>query len=137
MGLLGYVQHDLVRGEWRQRFLRPGEATLEPDGVLPPATHYLLHPVLLGRDRPPATRPSCSAWTALNIVGYDRPWRDPAGTERPASVRTLCVLKADVHAFGGLMRAGADAPVRQALEDAVHALGAARRSARPAPATRC
>ena len=30
VGLLGYVQHDLVRGEWRQRFLRPGEATLEP-----------------------------------------------------------------------------------------------------------
>ena len=30
VGLLGYVQHDIVRGEWRQRFLRPGEATLEP-----------------------------------------------------------------------------------------------------------
>jgi len=31
----------------------------------------------------------------------------------------LCVLAGDVHGFGGLMRAGADAPVRQALEDAV------------------
>ena len=39
-------QHDHVRGEWRQRFLRPGEATFEPDGVLPRSTHYLVHPVL-------------------------------------------------------------------------------------------
>src|SRR5436190_17253162 len=46
VGLLGYVQHDRVRGEWRQRFLRPGEATLETNGVLPRATHYLVHPVL-------------------------------------------------------------------------------------------
>ena len=46
VGLLGYVQHDRVRGEWRQRFLRPGEATLETNGVLPRATHYLIHPVL-------------------------------------------------------------------------------------------
>jgi len=46
VGLLGYVQHDRVRGEWRQRFLRPGDATLEPNGVLPRATHYLVHPVL-------------------------------------------------------------------------------------------
>ena len=55
VGLLGYVQHDLVRGEWRQRFLRPGEATLEPKGVLPRATHYLMHPTLsdvIGRLNP-------------------------------------------------------------------------------------
>ena len=45
-GLLGYVHYDRVRGEWVQRFLRPGEATLETDGVLPRATHYLVHPVL-------------------------------------------------------------------------------------------
>ena len=55
VGLLGYVQHDLVRGEWRQRFLRPGEATLEPSGALPRATHYLVHPILsdvIGRTNP-------------------------------------------------------------------------------------
>ena len=40
VGLLGYVHHDRIRGEWGQRFLRPGEATLEPIGTLPPATHY-------------------------------------------------------------------------------------------------
>ena len=39
VGLLGYVQHDRVRGERRQRFLRPGEATLETSGALPRATH--------------------------------------------------------------------------------------------------
>jgi class 3 adenylate cyclase len=119
VGLLGYVQHDRVRGEWRQRFLRPGEATFEADGVLPPASHYLLHPVLtdvIGRLRPDFLQRIDRA----NIVGYDRPWRESGGTEeRAASVRLACVLKADVHAFGNLMRAGTDAPVRRALEDAV------------------
>src|SRR5499426_4871735 len=33
VGLIGYVHHDRVRGEAIQRFLRPGEAMLEPDGV--------------------------------------------------------------------------------------------------------
>jgi class 3 adenylate cyclase len=118
VGLLGYVQHDIVRGEWRQRFLRPGDATLEPHGVLPRATHYLLHPVLsgvIGRLNPEFLQ----RLDRLNIVGYDRPWKSPGGAEPAASVATLCVLKADVHAFGGLMSAGADAPVRKALADAV------------------
>lgn len=118
VGLLGYVQHDIVRGEWRQRFLRPGEATLEPQGVLPRATHYLLHPVLsgvIGRLNPEFLQ----RIDRFNIVGYDRPWKAPGGAERSASVSALCVLKADVHAFGRLMTAGADAPVRKALADAV------------------
>lgn len=118
VGLLGYVQHDRVRGEWRQRFLRPGEATLEPDGVLPRATHYLVHPVLsdvIGRVNPAFLQ----RVDRVNIVGYDRPWHDPGDADRSASVHRLCVLKADVHGFGSLMRAGIDAPVRLALEDAV------------------
>ena len=118
VGLLGYVQHDLVRGEWRQRFLRPGEATLEPNGVLPPATHYLLHPILfdvIGRINPAFLQ----RIDRLNIVGYDRPWHEPDNVDRTESVRTCCVLKADVHGFGTLMRAGMDAPVRKALEEAV------------------
>ena len=59
-----------------QRFLRPGEGTLEPDGVLPRSTHYLVHPVLsdvIGRVQP---RLPGSASTASNIVGYGRPWRE-------------------------------------------------------------
>ena len=118
VGLLGYVQHDRVRGEWRQRFLRPGEATFETNGVLPRATHYLLHPVLsdvIARANPEFLH----RFDRANIVGYDRPWNEPGRIERTASARPLCVLKADVHAFASLMRAGMDAPVRKALEDAV------------------
>ena len=118
VGLMGYVQHDIVRGEWRQRFLRPGDATLEPLGVLPRATHYLLHPVLtgvIGRLNPGFLQ----RIDRLNIVGYDRPWKTPGGVEHSASVCTLCVLKADVHGFGALMAAGIDGPVRKALADAV------------------
>jgi class 3 adenylate cyclase len=118
VGLLGYVQHDRARGEWAQRFLRPGEATLEPDGMLPPATHYLLHPVLsdvIGRMNPAYLQHAHRA----NIVGYARAWRE---TEIVAStsVHTFCVLKGDVYGFGGLMHARSDGPVRQALQDAVN-----------------
>ncbi len=117
-GLLGYVHHDRVRGEAVQRFLRPGEATLEPDGVLPHATHYLVHPVLsdvIGRANPAYLQ----RIDRVNIVGYGRPWRESATADHTLQVRRLCVLKADVHGFGTLMRSGEDAPVRKALEDGV------------------
>jgi len=119
VGLLGYVQHDLVRGEWRQRFLRPGEATLDPNGTLPHATHYLVHPILsnvIGRANPAFLQ----RIDRVNVVGYDRPWHEPdSNLDRGDSARSCCVLKADVHGFGALMRAGMDAPVRKALEEAV------------------
>ena len=118
VGLLGYVQHDLVRGEWRQRFLRPGEATLEPTGALPPATHYLIHPILsdvIGRINPAFLQ----RIDRVNVVGYDRPWHEPGNVDRVENARSCCVLKADVHGFGNLMRAGMDGPVRKALEEAV------------------
>ena len=118
VGLLGYVQHDLVHGEWRQRFLRPGEAMLEPNGVLPRATHYLIHPVLsdvIGRVNPAFLQ----RIDRSNIVGYERSWHEPGNVDRTEYVRPCCVLKTDVHGYGSLMRAGKDAPVRKALEDAV------------------
>jgi class 3 adenylate cyclase len=118
VGLLGYVHHDRVRGEWAQRFLRPGEATLEPDGMLPPALHYLLHPVLsdvIARLNPAYLQRVHRG----NIVGYARPWRELESAASATSVHTFCVLKGDVYGFGGLMHARTDAPVRQALEDAV------------------
>ena len=119
VGLLGYVQHDRVRGEWRQRFLRPGDATLDPSGALPPATHYLLHPVLsdvIGRINPAFLQ----RVDMMNVIGYDRPWRETGAAEpTTASTQHCCVLKADIQGFGSLMRAGADAPVRRALEAAV------------------
>ena len=88
VGLLGYVHHDRVRGESVQRFLRPGEATLEPDGVLPRATHYLVHPVLsdvIGRVNPAYLQ----RIDRVNIVGYGRPWRETDSAEpRQSSVET-------------------------------------------------
>ena len=54
-----------------------------------------------------------------NIVGYGRRWLAARNTEPDATPRMLCVLAADIQGFGGLMRAGTDAPVRRALEDAV------------------
>ena len=117
VGLLGYVQHDRVRGEWRQRFLRPGEATLEQSGMLPMATHYLVHPVL--SDIIARVQPGYLLRVdRLNIVGYDKPWHESAEVGRARSERVSCVLKADVYHFASLMRAGADEPVRKALTDA-------------------
>ena len=118
LGLLGYVHHDWVRGEWVQRFLRPGEGTLEPDGVLPRATDYFVHPALsdvIGRMNPPYL----ARIERVTIVGYGRPWGEPSSVASAPTVRTLCVLKGDVHSFGALMRAGVDGPVREALEEAV------------------
>jgi class 3 adenylate cyclase len=118
VGLLGYVHHDRIRGEWTQRFLRPGVATFDLEGELPPATHYLLHPVLsdvIGGLNPGYLK----RIDRVNIVGYDRPWRDSPSVVNAASVSERYVLKGDVYGFGGLMHAGGDIPVRQALEDAV------------------
>ena len=120
VGLLGHVEHDRATGAWRQRFMRPGEATMDPDGELPMATHYLVHPVLfdvVGQLNPAYLR----RMDRNNIVGYDRPWRDsstPAAFE--THERACCVLKADIQGFAALMRAGLDQPVRQALDEAVH-----------------
>jgi class 3 adenylate cyclase len=117
VGLLGHVHLDRVRGQWAQRFLRPGEATLEPDGVLPRAPHYLVHPVLsdvIGRVNPAFL----ARIDRSNIVGYGRPWQETDSPAAHTSVHPYCVLKADVSGFGTLMLVGQDAPVRKALEDA-------------------
>src|SRR5438128_6207131 len=101
-----------------QRFLRPGEGALQTEGVLPQATHYLVHPVLtdvIGRVNPAYLR----RVDRVNIVGYARPWREVASVTGATSSQTFCVLKGDVHGFGGLMHAGVEIPVRQALEEAV------------------
>jgi len=117
-GLLGYVHHDRIHGESVQRFLRPGEATLDPDGTLPPATHYLVHPVLsdvIGRVNPGYLQ----RIDRRNIVGYGRPWRETESSEPTVRAELRCVLKADIRGFGGLMRSGSDGPVRKALDDAI------------------
>jgi class 3 adenylate cyclase len=118
VGLLGHLHHDWVRGEWIQRFLRPGEGTLEPDGVLPRATHYLVHPVLsdvIGRLNPGYLE----RIDRVEIVGYGRTWRGTPSGDRAVTAHMLFVLAGDVKGFGGLMRAGADGAVRQALDEAI------------------
>jgi len=55
----------------------------------------------------------------VDIVGYGRAWRGTASADRTVTTRALCVLTGDVKGFGGLIRAGVDAGVRQALEDAL------------------
>jgi class 3 adenylate cyclase len=118
VGLVGYVHQDRIRGEWGQRFLRPGEATLEPVGTLPNASYYLIHPVLtdvIGRANPAYLQ----RVDRVNIVGYGRPWRDSASAASAVNTYSFCVLKGDIHGFGGLMHARAEVPVRQALKDAV------------------
>ena len=118
VGLLGHLHHDWVRGEWVQRFLRPGEGTLEPDGVLPRATRYLVHPVLsdvIGRLNPAYLE----RIDRVEVVGYGRPWRGTPGGDRAVTARPLFILAGDVKGFGGLMRAGVDGAVRQAPDEAV------------------
>jgi hypothetical protein len=117
-----------VRGEWRQRFCA-GEATLETNGVCardPLPSPPVLFDVIARHNTLPAThRP-------VNIVGYDRPWRD-RGRSRDPRRAPSCVLKADVQSFAALMRSGADGPVRAALEEACGA-GAAGGDHRDRPA---
>ena len=118
VGLLGHVHHDWVRGEWVQRFLRPGEGSLGEDSVLPRATDYFVHPALsdvIGRMNPVYLE----RIERTTIIGYGRRWTEIAGGDRTATVRTLCVLKGDIRGFGLLMRAGTDGPVRKALEEAL------------------
>jgi hypothetical protein len=118
VGLLGYVHHDRLRGEWAQRFLRPGEAMLDSDGMLPAAKYYLLHPVLsdvIGRLNPQYLQ----RIDRSNIIGYGRPWRETPGIGSTPTVQFFCVLKGDIYGYGGMMQANTQVPVRQALEDAV------------------
>ena len=90
VGLLGHLHHDWVRGEWVQRFLRPGEGTLEPDGVLPQAAHYSSIPVLsdvIGRLNPRYLAPHRPGeHRRLRAAVARDAERRPAVTDRACSV---------------------------------------------------
>ena len=126
VGLLGYVQHDRVRGEWRQRFLRPGEATLETERRAA-ARDALPGPSgAVRRDRRASTRPSCSASTASTSSATTGRGASRRRVERERSTcASCCVLKADVQGFGSLMRAGTDGAGPQRARGSGEALGAA------------
>jgi class 3 adenylate cyclase len=113
-GLLGHLETDHLTGKRVQRFLPTGQEIFQPDGILPPSTHYLVHPVLAGviaRLNPQYAR----RIDRVNIIGQARPWRD--ATDR--QLKVLMVLRADIDGFGQLMQRGLDHPVRDALRRAV------------------
>jgi class 3 adenylate cyclase len=113
-GLLGHVITHHVTGKPVQRFLPPGEEIFQPDGSLPSSTHYLVHPILNGmiaRLNPGYVE----RIDRVNIIGNGRPWRD--ATDR--QLKTLMVLRADIHDFGHLMQRGLDTAVRDAVQRAV------------------
>jgi len=119
-GLLGHLALDHVSGRRIQRFLRPGERIFQPDGLLPPSSHYLVHPVLTGLIA--RLNPSyVERIDPVNMVGNGRPWRDASDRQ----LKSLLVLRADLDGFGALMQRGLDEAVRDALRHAVerHAAG--------------
>jgi len=118
-GLLGCVHHDLVSGARVQRFLRPGDESLERTTDLPPSSHYLVHPILAeivakhSREYPRNI-------DSVNVVGNGRPWRERGDTG--GNARVLCVLKADMKEFSRFMNApDVGRSVSEALRGAVAA----------------
>lgn len=114
-GLLGHVATDLVTAQRMQRFLRPGERTFDPDGLLPPSTHYLVHPVLAELILR-ANSEYAGNLDPVNVVGDGRPWLDHGGEE------ILCVARADIRNFSGLMGSPeVEHAVRRRLREVVQA----------------
>jgi len=108
-----------LRGEVGCRILRTGGKphTRALTALLRGPPTYLVHPVHVGR---------IGRGQSRHLSGFDRSGTSsatPAVGERRdvdhavASI-LLCVLKGDVYGSGTLIAFGADAPVRQALEDA-------------------
>jgi class 3 adenylate cyclase len=112
-GLLGHVTTDLVSSRRVQRFLRPGERTFDPDGILPQSPHYLIHPVLAELILRSNADYAAHA-DRVNVIGDGRPWQEEGGEE------VLCVLQADIRDFSVLMeRAEVEHAVRRRLREAV------------------
>lgn len=120
-GLLGHVATDLISAQRVQRFLRPGERTFDPDGILPESSHYLVHPVLaelIVR----ANSDYAEHTDRFNVIGDGRPWHEPGGEEN------LCVVQADIRDFSGLMESTeVEHGVRQRLREVVQTHAAACR----------
>jgi class 3 adenylate cyclase len=114
-GLLGHVQYDPSRGMSIQRFLSPGDVSVDEETALPPASHYLVRPVLgeiLAHLNPGYAR----SLDRSNILGADQVWKERKKPSSDYSLQDLCVLYADIENFGRLMReAGADRTVREAF----------------------
>lgn len=103
-GLLGCIRQDLVSGSHVQRFLLPGDETLDRGSGLPASSHYLVHPILAEVVAKYNSEYARNI-DAVNVVGNGRPWRE-AGEGGQARERALCVLKADIKEFSRHMHAG-------------------------------
>jgi class 3 adenylate cyclase len=102
-GLLGFIHQDLVTGAHLQRFLLPGDQTLDRGSALPLSTHYLVHPILAEIVAKYSAEYARNIDT-VNVVGNGRTWRE-VGEGGPARERALCVLKADIKEFSRHMHA--------------------------------
>ncbi len=124
-GLLGCIRQDLVSAQHVQRFLLPGDETLDRGAPLPVSSHYVVHPILaeIVTNYSPEYARNIDA---VNVVGNGRPWRD-AGEGGPARERSLCVLKGDIKEYSRHMNAA----------DTGHAVWDALRKAVAEHAARC
>src|SRR5262245_8838155 len=87
-GLLGCIRQELVTGTRVQKFLRPGDETLDRGSELPASTHYLVHPTLaelVVKHSPEYARNI----DPVNVVGDGRPWREH-GDAAHRRERALC-----------------------------------------------
>jgi class 3 adenylate cyclase len=114
-GLLGIVQFDASRGAKAQRFLSPGDVSLDQEGSLPSSSHYLVRPVIAEIT---ARHNADYAHNAdlSNLIGGDRPWKEPKRAKSGYAIQNLCVLHADIRNFSRLMQdVAADRGVREAF----------------------
>lgn len=113
VGLLGWVDLDVVSGQAVQRFLLPGERPFEHRDELPPSAHYLIHPVvesLIAERNPSYVR----NLDRTNEIGSGRAWIEQ-GVDEP-----LCAVHADILQFSTYMKdAARESEVRRALRQAL------------------
>ena len=120
-GLLGYTVEDIASGTLMQRFTAPGERSFDPDASFPRSSNYFLHPVLTEVVRE-HNRGYAANIDRVNIIGDERPWRQPSPT---TETRDCFVLKADVKGFSQFMEdPDSDAKLRKKLVGAVETHGA-------------
>src|SRR5689334_3776123 len=113
VGLLGWVDVDLVSGRTVQRFLMPGERPFEHGDALPESSHYLVHPVLtslIAESNPSYVRNR----DPTNEIGSGRAWAEQGADE------LLCAVRADILHFSVFLAdAARESRVRQALRRAL------------------
>jgi hypothetical protein len=113
VGLLGWVDVDVVTGRTMQKFLLPGERPFEHGDGLPESSRYFVHPVLtslIAEGNPSYVQNRDPA----NEIGSGRPWIEQGADE------LLCAVRADILHFSTFLAdAALESKVRQALRQAL------------------